>query len=99
MAAIQRIIEYIEYKGISKYKFYQTTGLSNGFLDKGSNIGSDKCAIILSHYPDLNPTWLVMGEGEMLLNEKEIDKADDPGVEYKKKTPYLPIEAMAGSAN
>ena len=62
----QRIIHYIESKGISKYKFYQLTGLSNGFLDKDGAIGSDKCEIILSHFTDLSPRWLITGEGSMV---------------------------------
>lgn len=63
---LDRIIEYLEYKGISKYKFYKETGLSNGFLDKKGSIGADKCEIIYSHYPDLNLEWLITGKGEKL---------------------------------
>jgi hypothetical protein len=69
-----RIIEYLEYKGISKYKFYKETGLSNGFLDKKGTIGADKCEIIYSHYPDLNLEWLITGQGEKL---KENAKSED----------------------
>ena len=69
-----RIIEYLEYKGISKYKFYKETGLSNGFLYKKWTIGADKCEIIYSHYPDLNLEWLITGQGEKL---KENAKSED----------------------
>ena len=64
-----RIIEYLEYKGISKYKFYKETGLSNGFLDKKGSIGADKCELIYSHYSDLNLEWLITGKGERLKND------------------------------
>ena len=47
MGTVQRLQQFIDYKSISKYRFYQETGLSNGFLDKGENIGSDKCEKIL----------------------------------------------------
>ena len=63
------MLQYLEKKGISKYKFYKETGLSNGFLDKGENIGSDKCEIILSHYPDIRAEWLVTGRGPMVKEE------------------------------
>ena len=42
MGTVQRLHQFIENKGISKYRFYQESGLSNGSLDKGENIGSDK---------------------------------------------------------
>lgn len=67
---LDRIVEYLDYKGISKYKFYKETGLSNGFLDKKGSIGADKCEIIYSHYPDLNLEWLITGKGEKIKGGK-----------------------------
>ncbi|MBP4139992.1 peptidase S24 [Flavobacterium geliluteum] len=61
-----RILQFIEYKGITRYKFYQVTGLSNGFLDKKGSIGADKCEIIYSYYSEINLEWLITGQGEML---------------------------------
>lgn len=79
MSAIERLREFIEYKGISKYSFYKATGLSNGYLDKGGNIGSDKCEIISSVYPDLNLVWLITGKGEMLnLESSKIEETPEP---------------------
>ena len=66
MGIIDRIKEYIEYKGISKYRFYKEAGFSNGFLDKNSSIGSDKCEQIIYQYPDIDPEWLLTGKGGML---------------------------------
>lgn len=63
-----RLRKFIDYKGISRYKFYKDLGLSNGFLDKEGNIGSDKCEKIIYQYPDLNIIWLITGEGDMLYN-------------------------------
>lgn len=60
-----RLIEYLEYKGISKASFYKTTSLANGFLDKNDNIGSNNIEIIISKYPDINLAWLITGNGEM----------------------------------
>lgn len=64
-----RIIKFLNYKGITKYKFYKDTGLSNGFLDKKGSIGVDKCEIIYSVYPELNFEWLITGVGFMLKSE------------------------------
>lgn len=69
MNIIERIRKYIDYKGISRYKFYKLTGLSNGFLDKNSNIGSDKCELILTIFPDLSSDWLLLEKGGMLRCE------------------------------
>lgn len=73
MFIIERIRKYIDYKGISRYKFYKLTGLSNGFLDKNSNIGSDKCELILTIFPDLNSDWLMLEKGDMLRSEISND--------------------------
>lgn len=62
----ERILKYIDYKGISKYKFYQETGLSNGFLDKNGAISSDNCEKISYVYDDLDLIWLITGKGEMI---------------------------------
>lgn len=63
--SIERLIKYIECQGDTKYKFYKKTGLSNGFLDKNRNIGSDKCEIISVQYPNLSIEWLITGKGGM----------------------------------
>lgn len=67
---VDRILQLIEYKKISKNRFYQDTGLSNGFLDKVKDIGSSKIEQILNTYPELNVTWLIMGTGEMILSKE-----------------------------
>jgi len=66
MTTTERLLQFVEYKGISKYEFHKKNGLSNGFLDKSRAIGTDKCARILENYPEINPEWLIMGEGDML---------------------------------
>ena len=63
---VDRILQIIEYKKLNKRKFYIETGLSNGFLDKVKDIGSSKIEQILNNYPDINPEWLLTGNGSML---------------------------------
>ena len=64
----ERIVQYLFLKGVSRYRFYKETGLSNGFLDKEGAINSDNCEKICSCYKDLSPEWLLLGTGEMLRN-------------------------------
>lgn len=68
MSTIKRLRQFVDFKGISKYKFYQLTGIANGYLDREGNIGTDKCEQIISVFPELNLAWLVTGEGEMTVD-------------------------------
>lgn len=63
-----RLLKYIKYKQLTKSQFYAQTGLSNGFLDKTINPGSDKLDKILRAYPKINLYWLVTGAGDMEVN-------------------------------
>lgn len=71
----QRILKYIEYKGISKNKFYIETGVSNGVLDKESGISMETVEKIISTYPDINLEWLVTGKTEMLRSANTSDSS------------------------
>ena len=75
---IDRILQFIDYKGISKLSFYREVGLSNGFLDKNKSIGSEKLVKILNSYPEIEPLWLLLGQGEML--KKDINIVDNTNV-------------------
>ena len=66
----KRILQYLEYKGISKYKFYKDNSVSNGFLDKEGSMRSDICEKISYQYEDINLIWLITGKGEMLLQDQ-----------------------------
>lgn len=71
MSVRERIIQYLLLKGISRYRFYKETGLSNGFLDKIGAVNSDNCEKICYCYPELNPEWLLLGKGEMMRSLDE----------------------------
>lgn len=62
----ERILQFLEYKGISKNKFYIETGISNGVLDKKSGLSMDTIEKFYSKYPEINPEWLLTGKEEML---------------------------------
>lgn len=75
MNAKERLLQFIDYKGIKKAEFYKKTQLSNGFLDKNANISSDKIEIISSVYEDLDLYWLITGTGNMLRMTEETEVA------------------------
>ena len=96
MTEKEKICKYLEYKEISKNKFYALTGLSNGFLDSGKSLGADKIKIIIEKFPDLNLSWLVLNEGEMLKKEDAAPHGMKPSDDGQ-GIPLLPISAMAGA--
>lgn len=68
---VERIKEYMDFRQISIAAFEKSIGLSNASFNKtlrtGGAIGTDKLEKILSAYPELNPHWLMTGEGPMVI--------------------------------
>lgn len=62
-----RLLVFIDYKGIDKATFERLSNLSNGFVDKsGDNTRKSSLDRISNAFPELNITWLRTGEGEMI---------------------------------
>ena len=98
----QRLIDFIEYKGLSKNKFEKTVGLSTGYVgNMRVSIQPDKIMKIALNFPDLNTGWLLTGEGEMLKNMPSlVNKQKERGVEEEVyQIPLLPIAAIGGTLN
>lgn len=104
---VDRIREVIKHTGLSERAFCREIGASHGFLGKVKSIGSDKLEKIVVRYPEINPDWLLKGEGEMLRSTKE--KVNGTAVESRlhsdnrkgnriagERIPLLPIQAVAG---
>lgn len=105
----KRILQYLNYKGISKYEFYQKTSISNGVLSQTGGISEENILRFLSYYKDVNPIWLLSGDGEMLRNDNEYNKVmlvENNSIQrFKHKTdipassvrvPLYNVEAVAG---
>ncbi len=104
----ERVGEYMAKKGISYYAFENSIGASRGSISKavkdGKSIGSQVLENILAVYTDLNPVWLLTGQGnvfvdnEEILNNKQIETyrlRTDSYVENQ-QIPLYDIEAVAG---
>lgn len=89
----ERLIKYIEYKGLSKNKFENICGFSTRYVSNISiSIPPEKIKRISLNFPDLNTAWLMTGEGEMLKAEGEEKKA----VQYSGKgAPYYNVDFAA----
>lgn len=102
MGSTERVREYLDYKGITKYKFCNDLGFSNKFLDNSSNMGTDKACKILHHYPDLNSEWLLTGNGSMIKEENtsvvimKNDRKTADAIHVNQEIPLYDLEAVAG---
>lgn len=62
----ERILQYINLKGITKYALYRDSGITRGILDQDTGISEDNLQKFLHFAQDISLTWLITGEGEIL---------------------------------
>jgi phage repressor protein C with HTH and peptisase S24 domain len=101
----ERLGKYLDEKGISYYAFENSLGASRGSISKavkdGKSIGSQMLEKILSVYPDVNPAWLLTGQGDMLLDGSDAGTVKtfrlktDTTLESQ-QIPLYDLEAVAG---
>lgn len=98
---LDRIKEYLDYKGIPVATFEKSLGMSNSSfgkqLKKGAAIGTDKLENILKTYPDLSPVWVLTGQGPMILNTDEPVSGPQQLSISAETRPRIPFDAAAGS--
>lgn len=70
----ERILKFIEYKGIKKIDFTKRCNLTHGFFNKGEGFNAIHISNILNSFPDLNVEWLITGKGEMIKKNTEKDE-------------------------
>lgn len=67
-----RILQYIEHIGSNVSTFEKNAGLANGYIRKLKGMPSDKkLSDILDYYSNINKSWLLTGEGNMLLTNTQ----------------------------
>ena len=82
MKIIERIFEYIKYKGVTIVDFERKNALSNGYLRKmkqrNADIGETIIVNILDNCPDISLRWFVLGEGSMLKDNQPPTTVQPP---------------------
>ena len=73
----ERILQYLENEGISKLECYRNTGMTNSVLSKKEGLSEDNLLRFISYYRDVNPGWLLTGEGDMLVSQENISEKKD----------------------
>lgn len=80
MSAINRLKDFIKSKGIVPIEFERQCDLSNGYIgrqyqNKGA-VGSHILEKIAKVYPELNMSWVISGNGYMIINPTKSSKED-----------------------
>lgn len=93
---LERIKEYIDYKGITVAAFEKSIGMSNASFGKslksGKGIGSDKLEKILKVYTDISSCWLLTGEGTMLKTDTAIPSETTVQPIYQPRSPEKKVD-------
>jgi hypothetical protein len=75
MKPIERIAMYLQFRTITPHSFERKIHLSNGYFSKQiknlGSVGSDILVKIYNSYPELNMLWVLTGEGQMILDDRE----------------------------
>lgn len=97
---IHRISEFIEKNGISVRAFEQKIGASNGLIRKAiannTDIQSKWISAIIDNFPQINPDWLLTGEGEMLRTAIDGTSSIPDEKRMDSAIPLIPMDAFAG---
>lgn len=80
---IDRLLRYLNSKGISENKATNECGLSKGLICQAksgkADIGNKAVEKILETYTDLSRVWILTGEGNMLKDSREETPAPSQG--------------------
>lgn len=88
----ERLKEFLAYKGIGQKRFSESCGLSAGFVNNIVNSIQPKTLERISmQYPELNTTWILTGEGNMLKSDELQEQSTATGVPHIEK-----IDAWCG---
>lgn len=98
----ERILLYLDLKGIKRVSFYSKTGLSaSNFKSTGlkSELGVDKLIIIMDAYPELYThfMWVLKGQGniEKLITENSNTKKGKPVKDFPDFSDQNILDALA----
>mgnify|MGYP000018467320 FL=1 len=98
MGVKSRLIEFIDYKGMSRRSFSLGIGASSSFVNNISkSIGTEYIDRIKEKFPELNISWLMTGDGEMLRKSHNTEQDSDTTISSGKVIPYYDAEVAAGT--
>lgn len=99
MSVQERLLKFIEHKGMNKLSFSKSIGRSVSYVTNiVESIGPSSRVVIEQTYPELNMEWLLTGRGEMLINNdsRTRENAEPIIISPQATVPLVPISAQAG---
>lgn len=92
MTVKERLIEYLDFKHISKSDFGRTIGVSSAYVTSiRKSIDDEKVLRISEKYSDLNIDWLLYGKGSMLKSGSPT-----PVKSFTQGVPYYNVDFLGG---
>jgi len=83
----KRVKELIGYKNLKISSFEEKIKVSNNSIGtairRKASFKSNVLNKILNSFPDINPTWLLTGKGNMVLNEQTDGLIEEPNINYQ----------------
>lgn len=89
----KRILELFEYKGLNANSASRLLGMPQRTLNRQVNedgkVGMELVSALLTTFPEVSPSWLVMGEGDMVAESIPFNSSYDAAPFYSE----LPVSA------
>ena len=93
----KRVEELISFKNLKISSFEEKIGVSNNSIGtairRKASFKSNVLNKILNSFPDINPTWLLTGKENMLLNEQKKGLIEEPNSNYQASDLQMQIKS------
>lgn len=78
--AKQRMVYFLKTQGVTRNKFYELSGMSNGSLDSESGLNETSLLKIVEVFPELSLDWLLLEKGSMMrkFDAKNVSVVSSP---------------------
>lgn len=94
-----RILKYLNSKGVAITKAEVLLGWSKGALLKANSVSSDRLSEFILQYPEINSDWLLTGNGPMLKTDYPTTVQQSERSANYQGTFTEPINTVIGSGN
>lgn len=97
-----RVLQFIEYKGISKTTFLNETEIKRGFLDKdklSASVSDILLEKIIYTYPEIDLFWLITGKGSMLKKGFIFESKTNFERQAYNECPPIPVYTLDAITN